>query len=116
MRGPMLNPETRTPRPTTVPPAAERPAAVPPRRGHEALWRFLASKTGKAYALLRVVAGTLFFFHGIQKLFGVFADAPKPFGTEAWFGGVIETAAGILIVAGLWTTWAAIIACGEMAV
>ncbi|HEY7575317.1 MAG TPA: DoxX family protein [Thermoanaerobaculia bacterium] len=113
----MRDPETRTPR-LSKPgsPAAERPAPVPPRRGADGLSRFLAARREGAYAVLRVVAGILFFCHGIQKLFGAFADAPKPVGTEAWFGGVIETLAGILIVAGLRTTWAAIIACGEMAV
>jgi putative oxidoreductase len=89
-------------------------AEPPPRR---TLAGFLAPKTEAAYALLRVIAGILFSFHGFQKLFGWLATSPRPpIGSEGWFGGIIELVAGIAIAAGLGTTWAAFLASGEMAV
>lgn len=80
------------------------------------LKRFLEPMTDSAYALLRVVAGLLFAFHGVQKLFGVFAKAPPHFPTQLWFGGVIELVAGAAIALGLFTRCAAFIASGTMAV
>jgi|ERR1039458_3817661 putative oxidoreductase len=72
----------------------------------------------EAYAALRIVSGLLFAFHGAQKLFGLLGDPSlmPPAGTQLWFGGVIEFAAGILILLGLFTYYAAFLASGEMAV
>lgn len=67
------------------------------------------------YALLRIVSGFLFAFHGAQKLFGVFGGTAQPFGTLRWTAGVIELAGGILIMVGLFAAIAAFIASGEMA-
>ena len=69
-----------------------------------------------AYALLRIVAGTLFLFHGAQKLFGIFGAAQPPFGSQLWFAGVIEFVGGLLIMVGLGARIAAFVASGEMAV
>lgn len=69
-----------------------------------------------AYALLRVVAGLMFSFHGMQKLFGVLGASAQPAGTQLWFGGLIELACGLAIAAGLFTRWAALLASGTMAV
>ena len=69
-----------------------------------------------AYALMRVVAGLLFAFHGLQKIFGVLSDHHPAFGTQVWFGGLIELVGGALIAAGLFTPWAAFLASGTMAV
>lgn len=68
------------------------------------------------YALLRVVAGFLFFQHGIQKLFGYPGTTPAvdPM-TQAGLAGVIETVGGVLIAIGLFTSPVAFIASGEMA-
>lgn len=78
--------------------------------------RFLEPRTEAAYALLRLVAGTLFAFHGAQKLFGVFAGQQPPFGTQLWLGGVIELVTGTLLAIGLFTVWAGVLASGTMAV
>ena len=69
------------------------------------------------FALLRIVAGFLFLWHGSQKLLGY---PPLPPGIKLpWhiltIGGPIELVAGILIAIGLWTHWAAFLASGEMA-
>lgn len=70
-------------------------------------------------ALLRIVAGLLFLSHGLVKLFG-FPPGAMPGKQELLtlfgIGGIIETATGILIILGLFTRPAAILASGEMAV
>lgn len=79
--------------------------------------RFLASKADFAYLCLRVVAGLAFSMHGMQKLFGILSDKPSPaFGSQMWIGGVIELVCGLAIAFGLFTTWAAFLASGTMAV
>ncbi|HET9869727.1 MAG TPA: DoxX family protein [bacterium] len=78
----------------------------------------LSKLNAEAYGALRSVAGFLFLFHGAQKLFGLFLDPSlmPHFGTQMWFGGVIELVGGVLIMVGLCTRWAAFLASGEMAV
>lgn len=81
------------------------------------LARVLAPISGVAYTLLRVVAGLMFGFHSLQILFGILTDhTPAAIGTEIWFGGIIELVTGIAIAAGIYTTWAAFLASGTMAV
>lgn len=80
--------------------------------------RFLESKTEAAYVFLRVVAGLMFAFHGMQKMFGYQFPAeylPK-IGSQGWFGGIIELVAGLAIAAGACTRCAAFLASGTMAV
>lgn len=70
-----------------------------------------------AYTALRIVAGAMFSFHGMQKIFGVLSTAPLPtFGSQMWFGGIIELAGGALIALGLYARAAAFLASGTMAV
>ena len=69
-----------------------------------------------AYSLLRVVAGLMFSFHGMQKLFGVLSQFKAPAGTQLWFGAIIELVCGLAIAAGLLTRPAALLASGTMAV
>ena len=70
-----------------------------------------------AYAVLRIVAGFMFSFHGMQKLFGVLSDFPRPaVGSQMWFGGIIELLGGLAILLGLQTRWAAFLCSGTMAV
>ncbi len=76
----------------------------------------LASFAEHAYALLRIVAGSMFTFHGLQKIFGVLTDHQPPVGSQLWIGGVIELLCGAAIALGLLTSWAAFLASGEMAV
>ena len=70
-----------------------------------------------SYALLRIVTGYLFLWHGTQK----FLDFPKewPWGDLTMLqtvGGGIEVIGGILILIGLFTRPVAFICSGEMAV
>ncbi|HLP99511.1 MAG TPA: DoxX family protein, partial [Candidatus Limnocylindria bacterium] len=68
------------------------------------------------FSLMRLVAGFLYACHGAQKLFGVLGGARElhdPWGLAA---GIIEFGGGVLIALGLFTTIAAFVASGEMAV
>jgi putative oxidoreductase len=69
-----------------------------------------------AYAALRIVAGFLFTFHGLQKLFGLFGGQVVDYTSRFGLAGIIETIAGPLIMLGLFTAPAAFICSGEMAV
>lgn len=70
-----------------------------------------------AYAALRIVSGSLFACHGVQKIFGwLSTKAPPVLGSQLWFGGLIELIGGSLIALGLFTRCAAFVASGTMAV
>jgi len=78
---------------------------------------FLAKYQEHSYALLRIVTGLLFLWHGTQKLFGF--PAPAREGTPEWItygAGSIELIAGVLVMIGLFTRPAAFISSGTMAV
>ena len=69
------------------------------------------------HALLRIVAGFLFFQHGLPKLFGGFGSkGPVEVMSQMWFAGVIEVFGGIAIALGVFTSPVAFIASGEMTV
>lgn len=79
--------------------------------------KFLDGYQEHSYALMRIVTGYLFLWHGTQKFF----DFPNayPWGeldmlTTA--AGGIEVVGGILILIGLFTRLAAFICSGEMAI
>jgi putative oxidoreductase len=77
---------------------------------------FLRPYENQAYALLRIVTGFLFLWHGMQKLFGFpgeMAPGVPPF--VIWIGGPIELGCGVLVMIGFFTSWAAFIASGFMA-
>ncbi len=77
----------------------------------------LAKFSDQAYALLRIMTGAMFAFHGAQKIFGVLSEYPQPaLGSQMWVGGVIELAGGLLILIGLQTRLAAFLSSGTMAV
>lgn len=78
--------------------------------------RILQPRTEAAYALLRIGAGLMFSFHGVQKILGLFTDHAQRFGTQLWFGGVIELVGGLAIALGFFTRCAAFVASGTMAV
>ncbi len=80
------------------------------------LTRLLEPKLEAVYTFLRIVAGLMFAFHGLQILFGVLADSRPPVGSQGWFGGIIELVTGIAVAAGAFTIWAAFLASGTMAV
>jgi putative oxidoreductase len=70
----------------------------------------------QTYALLRIVTGFLFLWHGMQKLFGFPGEMPP--GVPAfiiWIAGPIELVGGILVMIGLFTRSAAFLASGLMA-
>lgn len=72
--------------------------------------------TPQTYALVRIVFGWLFLFHGLQKLFGLFGGTAAELASLGGAAGVIELVGGTLIMAGLFTRPAAFIASGQMAV
>ena len=71
---------------------------------------------GPAYAMLRIVAGAAFSFHGMQKILGWYSEFSPPVGSQLWFGGIIELVCGVLIAVGLFARPAAFLASGTMAV
>ena len=78
---------------------------------------FLSRFEAQGYALLRIVTGLLFLWHGTQKLFGYPAAARE--GTPDWINyvaGPIELVGGALVMIGLLTRPAAFISSGTMAV
>ena len=69
-----------------------------------------------AYAVMRIVTGFMFAFHGLQKIVGVLSQFQPPVGSQLWFGGLIELLGGLLVMVGCQTRWAAFLCSGEMAV
>lgn len=79
--------------------------------------KILARFEAPAYAALRIIAGAMFAFHGVQKILGLFTSKPQPaIGSQLWLGGCIELVGGVLIALGLFTRPAAFLASGTMAV
>jgi len=77
---------------------------------------FMKPFVPQTYALMRIVTGFLFLWHGAQKLFGF--PAPMPEGAPAfviWIAGPIELIGGFLVMIGLQTRWAAFLCSGLMA-
>lgn len=66
------------------------------------------------YALMRIIAGFLFLWHGTSKYFSFPRVSPAE-GYVLWLGGAIELVGGALIMIGLFTRPAAFIASGHMA-
>lgn len=78
--------------------------------------RFLGRYSSYAYALLRIVVGFLFMFHGAQKLFGVpAAEHAAPLDAMMAVAGTIEFVGGLMILIGFFTSVAAFLASGLMA-
>jgi len=79
--------------------------------------RILGRYSSYIYAILRIVAGFLFVVHGTQKLFGVpAAKQAMPLDGLMTVAGAIELVAGVMIMIGFFTSIAAFIASGLMAV
>ncbi len=77
---------------------------------------WLAPHAEKAYALLRMVAGGMLAMHGAQKILGILDGKTPPAFSQVWFGGWIELLGGTAIALGLFTSWAAFLCSGTMAV
>ncbi len=69
-----------------------------------------------AYALLRIMAGFMFSFHGAQKILGILSTFQPQVGSQLWFGGIIELLGGLAVMLGFRTRWAAFLCSGQMAV
>ena len=78
--------------------------------------KWLEKYADEAYALMRIVAGFMFAFHGAQKILGVLSQFQPPVMSQLWFGGLIELVCGLAVMLGFWTRAAAFLASGEMAV
>lgn len=78
---------------------------------------FMSNYSSHCYALMRIVVGFLFLWHGAQKLFGFPIGMPAGVPPFITYGaGPIELVGGILVMIGLFTHWAAFITSGQMAV
>ncbi|MEU4419677.1 DoxX family protein [Actinoplanes sp. NPDC024001] len=73
------------------------------------------------WSLFRIVVGLLFFCHGLATVFGVLGgnrgsgQAIDPGTWPNWYAGMIQLVCGALVLAGLATRPAAILASGSMA-
>jgi putative oxidoreductase len=74
----------------------------------------LGKWAGPIYVLMRIVAGFLFACYGAQRLFAVFGGSGGAHG-RFLAAGIIEIVCGPLILVGLFTSYAALVAAGEMA-
>ena len=88
------------------------------RRGVDMVFldNLLEGREEQSYALLRIVSGVLFIWHGTQKLFNFPADFPYPLNPLMYSAGAIELVGGVLVMIGLLTRPAAFICSGTMAV
>jgi len=78
---------------------------------------FMHRYSAQTYALMRIIVGFTFLWHGMQKLFGY--PLPMPFEAPAfivYIAGPLELFGGILIMLGLFTSWTAFLCSGLMAV
>ena len=76
---------------------------------------FMRPFRAETYALLRIVAGLLFLWHGTQKLFGFPSAPPNVPVFVTYIAGPIELVGGLLIMVGLFAGWAAFLCSGLMA-
>jgi putative oxidoreductase len=78
--------------------------------------RWLRKYSDFLYAAMRLMVGLLFACHGVQKLFGMLDGQSQVSNPMLFAAGIIEFVGGVLVAIGLWTSYAAFIASGEMAV
>ena len=76
---------------------------------------FMLPFRAQTYALLRIVAGLLFLWHGTQKLFGFPMPPPPVPSFVITIAGPIELIGGLLVMIGLFAGWAAFLCSGLMA-
>jgi len=77
---------------------------------------FLTRYSDHTYALMRIVTGFLFLFHGTQKLFGVPGGVPEGIPDFViYIAGPIELVGGALVMLGLFASPAAFLCSGLMA-
>lgn len=78
--------------------------------------KFLGKYSDLLYGVMRIVVGLLFACHGAGKLFGMLGAQQQELASLMGLAGVIEFFGGLLIALGIFTSWAAFIASGQMAV
>ena len=78
--------------------------------------KWLAKYADLSYALMRIVTGFMFSFHGVQKVLGVLAKMQPSVGSQLWIGGIIELFGGLMVLLGVQTRVAAFLCSGMMAV
>ncbi|WP_249998326.1 DoxX family protein [Actinoplanes sp. M2I2] len=77
--------------------------------------------TAPAWSLFRIVVGLLFLCHGLASVFGVLGgsrgtgQAIEPGTWPHWYAGLIQLVCGALVLVGLATRPAALLASGSMA-
>lgn len=76
---------------------------------------FMGRFQGQTYALMRIVVGFLFLWHGLQKLFGFPPTDRVAPAFVTYVAGPIELIGGILVMIGLFTRPAAFLCSGLMA-
>ncbi|MGH7231035.1 MAG: DoxX family protein [Nitrospiraceae bacterium] len=76
---------------------------------------FMHSFAPQAYALMRIVTGLLFLWHGTQKLFAFPTPPPQVPAFVISIAGPIELVGGFLVMVGLYAGWAAFLCSGLMA-
>lgn len=79
------------------------------------------AKNDYTYVFFRILVGFLFMAHGAQKILAAFggingSGISVPVGTLIWWAGIIELFGGGLIILGLFTRLAALVAAIEMLV
>ena len=82
--------------------------------------KILGTHADKIYAVTRIVLGFLFLCHGAQKVLGTFGGidgegATVQLVSKMGVAGVIELVGGLMIMIGLFTSWAAFLSSGLMA-
>ena len=78
--------------------------------------KFMKPYEQQAYAIMRIVLGFLFIWHGCSKLFGFPTGPPgEAPAVVIYIAGPIELVGGLLTMLGLFTRWAAFICSGLMA-
>jgi putative oxidoreductase len=78
--------------------------------------RWLSKNSDFLYAVMRLMVGLLFACHGVQKLFGMLGGQSQVSNPVLLAAGIIEIVGGGFVAMGLWTSYAAFISSGEMAV
>ncbi len=79
--------------------------------------KFMSNFQEQTYAILRIVTGFLFIWHGTQKFFNFPVEYPYgPLNPLTSAAATIEIVGGVLVMIGLFTRPAAFICSGTMAV
>ena len=76
---------------------------------------FMQRFDAQTYALMRIMVGFLFLWHGAQKLLSFPTPPPEMPVPVQYIAGSIELVGGVLVMIGLMTSWAAFLCSGLMA-